>query len=75
MGPGQERALQVLAPSWVLPFRTAPLDTAEVFGRRAPVVLEIGFGMGAATAAIAQARPDTDFIGVEVHPPGVGALL
>jgi len=46
-----------------------------VFGRDAPRVLEIGFGMGDATAAIAQVRPDTDFIGVEVHTPGVGALL
>ena len=75
MGPGQVRALQELAPAWVLPFDATPLDPAAVFGRRAPLVLEIGFGMGAATAAIAQARPDTDFLGVEVHPPGVGALL
>ncbi len=75
MGSGQKRALEELAPRWVLPFRDAPLDLAAAFGRQAPVVLEIGFGMGDATAAIAQARPDTDFLGVEVHPPGVGALL
>lgn len=75
MGSGQKRALEELAPRWVLPFRDAPLDLAAAFGRRAPVVLEIGFGMGDATAAIARARPDTDFLGVEVHPPGVGALL
>ncbi|HEY0855793.1 MAG TPA: tRNA (guanosine(46)-N7)-methyltransferase TrmB [Albitalea sp.] len=75
MGPGQQRALDELAPRFVLPFAPAALDTACVFGRTAPVVLEIGFGMGDATAAIAEATPGTDFIGVEVHPPGVGALL
>jgi tRNA (guanine-N7-)-methyltransferase len=75
MGPGQVRALTELAPAWVLPYRAEPLDLPAVFGRRAPVVLEIGFGMGAATAAIAEAQPGTDFLGVEVHPPGVGALL
>lgn len=75
MGPGQVRALQLLAPSYVLPYQAAPLDPSLAFGRTAPLVLEIGFGMGAATAAIARARPDTDFLGVEVHPPGVGALL
>jgi tRNA (guanine-N7-)-methyltransferase len=46
-----------------------------VFGRDAPLIVEIGFGMGQATAAIAQARPECDFLGLEVHPPGVGALL
>ena len=52
-----------------------PLDLDAVFGRRAPVVLEIGFGMGAATAVIADQRRDVDFVGIEVHTPGVGALL
>ncbi len=75
MGSGQQRALEALAPRFVLPFAAAPVDFAAVFGRRAPLVLEIGFGMGDATAAIAQALPGTDFLGVEVHPPGVGALL
>lgn len=75
MGPGQIRALQTLAPAYVLPYQPTPLEASRVFGRAAPLVLEIGFGMGTATAAIAQARPDTDFLGVEVHPPGVGALL
>jgi tRNA (guanine-N7-)-methyltransferase len=75
MGTGQQRALQELGPRFVLPFQDTPLDYAAVFGRRAPVVLEIGFGMGNATAQIAATRPDTDFIGVEVHTPGVGALL
>ena len=75
MGTGQQRALQELGPRFVLPFQHAPLDPAAVFGRQAPLVLEIGFGMGDATAQIAAAQPDLDFIGVEVHEPGVGALL
>jgi tRNA (guanine-N7-)-methyltransferase len=75
MGTGQQRALAELGPRFVLPFTPEPLDFAAVFGRHAPVVLEIGFGMGGATAEIAAARPDTDFIGIEVHTPGVGALL
>ena len=72
---GQARALAELGPRFVLPFAPAPLDAAQAFGRQAPLVLEIGFGMGDATAKIAQALPDTDFIGCEVHEPGVGALL
>lgn len=75
MGSGQRRALDALAPRFVAPFCQQPLDTASLFGRSAPLVLEIGFGMGDATIAIAQARPATDFIGIEVHTPGVGALL
>ena len=75
MGPGQARALATLAPRYVVPFRPTPIDFAALFGRVAPVVVEIGFGMGQATAAIAAARPDVDFLGIEVHPPGVGALL
>jgi tRNA (guanine-N7-)-methyltransferase len=75
MGTGQQRALLELGPQFVLPFQPTTLDPATVFGRRAPCVLEIGFGMGDATARIASARPDTDFIGVEVHEAGVGALL
>jgi tRNA (guanine-N7-)-methyltransferase len=75
MGSGQTRALQELGPRYVLPYRQQLLDFAAVFGRSAPVVLEIGFGMGDATAAIAARMPEVDFIGIEVHPPGVGALL
>jgi tRNA (guanine-N7-)-methyltransferase len=58
-----------------LPYQSTPLDLATAFGRDAPCVLEIGFGMGDATAQIAQSLPGTNFLGVEVHPPGVGALL
>jgi len=75
LGPGQERALATLGPRFVLPFQSQLLDLPATFGRQAPCVLEIGFGMGDATAQIAAARPDTDFIGVEVHEAGVGALL
>jgi tRNA (guanine-N7-)-methyltransferase len=72
---GQERALQELGPRFVLPYSQQAVDAPAVFGRQAPLVLEIGFGMGDATAKIAQALPDIDFLGCEVHEPGVGALL
>ena len=75
MGSGQQRALRELGPRFVLPYQDSPLDLDRVFGRQAPRVLEIGFGMGQATAQIAAARPDLDFIAIEVHEPGVGALL
>ncbi len=75
MGTGQMRALEQLGPRFVVPYSPAPLDAPALFGRTAPLVLEIGFGMGDATATIAQTLPDTDFLGVEVHTPGVGALL
>ncbi len=76
MRAGRRRALDELAPRFVLPFdggRT--LDFAALFGRNAPTMLEIGFGMGDATASIAAASPQTNFIAVDVHPPGVAALL
>lgn len=75
MGSGQARALDELSPRFVVPFEPRLLDAEALFGRRAPLVVEIGFGMGEASAAVALARPDCDFIGIEVHPPGVGALL
>ena len=75
MGSGQIRALAELGPRFTLPFAPAAQDWDAHFGRQAPRVLEIGFGMGGATAAVAAAQPGTDFIGIEVHPPGVGALL
>jgi tRNA (guanine-N7-)-methyltransferase len=75
MGTGQIRALQELGPSFVLPFTSTPLDAKGAFGRQAPLIVEIGFGMGQATAEIAQARPEANFLGIEVHEPGVGALL
>ena len=61
--------------SFVLPWSETPPDWDATFGRTAPRVLEIGFGMGDATAAVARAMPERDFIGIEVHEAGVGALL
>jgi tRNA (guanine-N7-)-methyltransferase len=71
----QARAVEHLMPVYGIAFSPAPLDLDTVFARRAPRILEIGFGMGETTAAIAQAHPDTDYLGIEVHLPGVGALL
>src|SRR5262245_33202536 len=71
----QSRARQQLAPVYGIPFATTPLDLERAFGRAAPKVLEIGFGMGETTAAIAAAHPEIDYLGVEVHSPGVGSLL
>ena len=75
MSPAQQRACDELLPRFGIPFAAAPLDLARTFGRVAPVTLEIGFGMGETTAAIAQAHPAVDYLGIEVHLPGVGALL
>jgi tRNA (guanine-N7-)-methyltransferase len=75
MGPGQARAIAELGPRFVLPYAPAPANFVEAFGRDAPLVVEIGFGMGDATAEIAASMPDKNFLGIEVHEPGVGALL
>ena len=75
MGTGQIKALAELGPKFVLPYKPERFDAEQVFGRKTPLVLEIGFGMGGATAEIAATLPDHDFIGCEVHEPGVGALL
>lgn len=75
MGSGQEKALAELGPRFILPWQNQPLDLDTAFGRAAPRIVEIGFGMGQATAEIAANHPETDFLGIEVHTPGVGALL
>ena len=72
---GQARALADLGPAYVLPFGDQCIDLAATFSRNAPTILEIGFGMGEATAHIAALRPTDNFLCCEVHPPGVGALL
>jgi len=72
---GQARALETLGPGFLLPYRESPLDLAAAFGRDAPTILEIGFGMGEATAHIAERMPQCNFLCCEVHDPGVGALL
>jgi tRNA (guanine-N7-)-methyltransferase len=71
----QRRALDSLLPAYGVPYSPAPLDLERLFGRAAPKILEIGFGMGEATAAIAQRHPENDYLGIEVHGPGVGSLL
>ncbi len=73
--PAQQRAREALLPRFGVPFNAAPLDFDVVFGRKAPRILEIGFGMGETTAAIARAMPEHDFLAVDVHAPGVGSLL
>ena len=75
MSKGQQRAYDTLMPGLGVGYQPQVADLDAVFGRAAPKVVEIGFGMGGATADIAQARPDTDYLGVEVHGPGVGSLL
>jgi tRNA (guanine-N7-)-methyltransferase len=72
---GQARALQELGAQFILPYEAKPLVLPAAFGRDAPTILEIGFGMGEATAHIAALMPETNFLCCEVHPPGVGALL
>jgi tRNA (guanine-N7-)-methyltransferase len=73
--PSQQRALDDLFPRFGISFSDSFLDTGKIFERTAPVILEIGSGMGETTAQIAQAHPDADFIAIEVHGPGVGGLL
>jgi len=72
---GQAKAVAELGPSFILPYAAEPLDATAAFGRDAPLILEIGFGMGEATAHISRVRPDDNFLCCEVHEPGVGALL
>jgi tRNA (guanine-N7-)-methyltransferase len=80
---GQQRALDDLGPQFLVPFQNQPFDweatfshsRADAVSRPRPRILEIGFGMGETTAAIAQLRPEDDFLAIEVHLPGVGALL
>lgn len=73
--PAQQRAYDELIPRVGIAYAPRPLDLAAVFGRAAPCILEIGFGMGETTARIAAENPANDYLGVEVHTPGVGALL
>jgi len=75
MTPGQRRALETLLPRFAIESGGSPFDFAAVYGRRAPVVCEIGFGNGDALAESAARHPERDFLGIEVHRPGVGSLL
>ena len=71
----QARAIEELSPRFCIPYKKETLDLGKCFGRPAPTILEIGFGMGDSTAGIAAGMPDRNFIGVEVHTPGIGSLL
>lgn len=75
LSTAQARALEELGPKFLIEYKKEQLDLEQAFGRKAPVVLEIGFGMGDTTAHIARLMPEKDFLGVEVHTPGVGSLL
>jgi tRNA (guanine-N7-)-methyltransferase len=71
----QGRAHAELLPRYGIPWSGEPVDLDAAFERQAPKILEIGFGMGDTTAAIATAHPENDYLGIEVHTPGVGSLL
>jgi len=72
---GQKRALSELWPIYGLELNEEPLDYTKIFGRKAPLVLEIGFGMGNSLLTLAKTNPDRDYIGIEVHSPGVACLM
>ncbi|HUO96085.1 MAG TPA: tRNA (guanosine(46)-N7)-methyltransferase TrmB [Steroidobacteraceae bacterium] len=71
----QQRALETLWPRYGLEYRAAPLDLDAVFGRRAPRTLEIGFGDGETLVTLAARHPESDYLGLEVHAPGIGHCL
>lgn len=71
----QRRYYEDGMPRWGIPYAPALLDLTAVFGRKAPTFLEIGCGMGETTALIAAAHPENDYLGIEVHTPGVGSLM
>lgn len=73
--PAQQRALEQLWPKYGVAFGPEPLDTCTLFGRDAPRTVEIGFGNGENLLALSHAHPERDFLGIEVHRPGVGRLL
>lgn len=73
--PNQQRGLDTYLPIYGLKLEEGLINPAEIFGRQAPLTVEIGFGMGASLLEQAQAMPERDFIGIEVHLPGVGKLL
>jgi tRNA (guanine-N7-)-methyltransferase len=71
----QQRALEEYGPAFGVEYQPAPLDLDSVYGRQAPRVLEIGFGNGENLLTLAAAHPERDYLGVEVHRPGVGRLF
>ncbi len=75
LSEGQARAIETLAPQYCIEFKKEVSDLNQFFNRPAPLILEIGFGMGETSAKISAAMPEKNFVGVEVHTPGVGSLL
>lgn len=75
MTAAQQKAYNELAPSWCIPFEEKKLNFVDIFGNTNPVIIEIGFGMGHATVDIAAKNPDINYLGIEVHTPGVGRVL
>jgi tRNA (guanine-N7-)-methyltransferase len=75
MSIAQRRSYETLGARYILPYEKKPFDRSEVFGNDRSVTVEIGFGMGIATAMIAEANPDKNYLGIEVHTPGIGRLL
>ena len=75
MTAAQERSYKELAPVWCIPFENKKLNFIDVFGNTNPIIVEIGFGMGDATVKIAEQNPDINYLGIEVHKPGVGKVL
>lgn len=73
--PAQQRACDAFLPRFGIPYGETLLDLEAVFGRRAPKIVEIGFGMGETTANIAERHPENDYLAIEVHTPGIGSLL
>ncbi|MCR4823639.1 MAG: tRNA (guanosine(46)-N7)-methyltransferase TrmB [Treponema sp.] len=71
----ERKAYEELHDTFCIPYEEAPLDSEKIFGNNNPLVVEIGFGMGKATAIIAENNPQINYIGIEVHKPGVGKLL
>ena len=75
MTAAQEKAYAELSPSWCIPFEEKKINFVDVFGNTNPIIVEIGFGMGDATVNMAAANPDINYLGIEVHRPGVGKVL
>lgn len=75
LSQAQQNAIDAMWPRFGLELEPSLLDFKTLFGREAPTIVEIGFGMGSSLASMAEAHPENNYIGIEVHRPGVGALL
>lgn len=75
MTDAQERSYNELSPSWCIPYENKKINLVDIFGNTNPIIIEIGFGMGDATVKIAKDNPEMNYLGIEVHRPGVGKVL